>query len=281
MSDLLSITDLTMTIDDHHILKNVSIDVADGECVALVGESGSGKSMTAKTVLAMQPKRAHLTGNVAVNGIEVVDRPAKQIRTVRTEHVSMIYQNPRSGLNPMRRIGAFIVEGVVDAGSMNRTDAHAKAVELMKAVRLRDPDKLFDRYPHELSGGMLQRVMIVGALMNDPKLLLCDEPTTALDVTTQAEVIAILSELQQNRGLGMLFITHDLDLAASISSRTCVMYKGEIVEEGQSDTILEHPSHPYTSALINARPTLDGSRDVRLVSVAQRMAEVETQGVAA
>ncbi len=281
MSDLLSITDLSMTIGAAHILKKVTVTVGQGECVALVGESGSGKSMTAKTVLAMQPKRAVLSGSVTIAGTEVIGQSAKVIRGIRERQVSMIYQSPRPGMNPMRRVGAFVIESVVDSGLLNKADARAKAVDLMKAVRLRDPDKLFERYPHQLSGGMLQRIMIVGALMNDPKLMLCDEPTTALDVTTQAEVIAILRELQQSRGLGMLFITHDLDLAAAISTRTCVMYRGEVVETGDSHEILNRPTHEYTSALIRARPTLDGEKDVRLVSVAERMEAGKSQEAAA
>jgi ABC-type dipeptide/oligopeptide/nickel transport system ATPase component len=275
MSDLLSIRELSMRIGDAHILADVSLDVAAGECVALVGESGSGKSMTAKSVLGMQPAKAVVTGSLRVSGEEVIGARERTIRTIRQKRVSMIYQNPRPGINPLRPVGAYIIEGVVAMRAMNKSDARRKAVDLMRAVHLREPDQLFDRYPHQLSGGMLQRIMIVGALMTDPDLMLCDEPTTALDVTTQAEVISILGELQRSRGLGMLFITHDLDLAAAISSRTCVMYRGELVEQGESHAILNNPQHPYTAALIGARPTLDGPRGVRLVSVAERMAESE------
>ncbi|QEE62050.1 ABC transporter ATP-binding protein [Salinibacterium sp. dk2585] len=286
MSELLAIDNLHMRIGEAHILKDVSVTVAQGECVALVGESGSGKSMTARTVLGVQPPRAVMEGSVRMSGTELVGASRRVIQDVRQHRASMIYQNPRPGINPLRRVGAYIIEGVVNSGMMNKTDARTKAIDLMRAVRLKDPDSLFDRYPFQLSGGMLQRIMIVGALMNDPDLMLCDEPTTALDVTTQAEVIAILSDLQRSRGLGMLFITHDLDLAAAISSRAYVMYQGEIVETGSSTAILNHPEHPYTSALINARPTLAGPRDVRLVSVAERMAEaalleVAPKGIAA
>lgn len=274
MSELLTVRGLDMRIGDAQILSDVSLTVAAGECVALVGESGSGKSMTAKTVLGMQPAKAAVTGSLRVRGKEIIGARPRIVRAVRQQHASMIYQNPRPGINPLRPVGAYIVEGVVAGGTMNKTDARGKAVDLMRAVRLRDPDQLFDRYPYQLSGGMLQRIMIVGALMSDPDLMLCDEPTTALDVTTQAEVISILGELQRSRGLGMLFITHDLDLAAAISSRTCVMYRGEIVETGESHEILSHPRHPYTAALIAARPTLDSPRGTRLVSVAEQMSSI-------
>lgn len=281
MPELLRIDALTLRVDGTPIVSDVDLHVDRGECVALVGESGSGKSMTAKAILAIQPARVVVEGHLFVDGIDVITAGEAAIRRIRQRTAAMIYQNPRPGINPLRRVGAYIVEGVVHAGLMTRMDARTKAVELLRAVGLPKAEQLFYRYPFELSGGMLQRVMIVGALMSDPQLMLCDEPTTALDVTTQAEVIAILAELQRSRGLGMLFITHDLDLAAAISARTYVMYRGEIVETGDSQALLDHPTHPYTEALIQARPVLEGEPGQRLVTVAERMAAIGTKETAA
>jgi ABC-type dipeptide/oligopeptide/nickel transport system ATPase component len=254
------------------ILSDVSFSVDSGECVALVGESGSGKSMTTKCIIGAQPAGAVVQGSVHFDDLEVVGAGRQDLLRMRRNDAGMIYQDPRSGINPIQRIGDFLVEAVVTAGSMKAPAARARAVELLKAVRLRDPEELMRRYPFELSGGMLQRVMIVSALMPDPKLLLCDEPTTALDVTNQAEVVSILSSLQKARDLAMIFITHDLDLAAAISDRVCVMKDGRIVEVGTTEQVIRTPQHPYTRALLASRPTLGDDPSRRLPTISESLA---------
>ncbi|WP_329619511.1 ABC transporter ATP-binding protein [Streptomyces sp. NBC_01255] len=237
------------------VLDGVDLHVAAGETVALVGESGSGKSLTSRSALALLPPGAVTEGTVRVRGQDVLAMDTDQVRTLRTGTVSMIFQDPRAALNPLRRIGDFLTESVTLTKSMSQADATARAVELLQAVGL--DDSALRKYPGQVSGGMLQRVMIAAALMGDPALLLADEPTTALDVTTQAEVIALLAQLRERFGTGLLFVTHDLDLAAAISDRVYVMYAGRIAESGPAEALFARPRHPYTSALLASTPRLE------------------------
>ncbi len=248
------------------ILDRVSLRVDAGEVVALVGESGSGKSVTARAALGLFPDRALTGGNVRVEGEPLVAGAgaadaaavARAVREVRGAKASMIFQDPRAGINPVRRIGDFLTEALRLGRGWSRRQADARAVELLGAVGLPDPPRHLRQYPHELSGGMLQRVMIAGALAAEPRLLLCDEPTTALDVTTQAEILAVLGRLQRERGLGLLLITHDIDLAAATSDRIYVMYAGRIVETAAADELFTRPRHPYTLGLLGSSPSLEG-----------------------
>lgn len=240
------------------VLDGVDLHVAAGETVALVGESGSGKTLTSRSALNLLPSGAVVEGAVRVNGQDVLTMNADQVRALRTGTVAMIFQDPRAALNPLRRIGDFLTESVTLTRSMSRADAGARAVELLRAVGL-DASALH-KYPGQVSGGMLQRVMIAAALMGDPALLLADEPTTALDVTTQAEVIALLAEVRERFGTGLLFVTHDLDLAAAISDRVYVMYAGRIVESGPAKALFAEPRHPYTAALLASTPRLEAPR---------------------
>ncbi|MFE5914070.1 ABC transporter ATP-binding protein [Streptomyces wedmorensis] len=238
------------------VLDGVDLHVGAGETVALVGESGSGKTLTSRSALNLLPPGAVVEGAVRVRGEDVLTMNAEQLRGLRTGTVSMIFQDPRAALNPLRRIGDFLTESVTLTGGMSRADATARAVELLRAVGL--DESALRKYPGQVSGGMLQRVMIAAALMGDPALVLADEPTTALDVTTQAEVIALLAELRERFGTGLLFVTHDLDLAAAISDRVYVMYAGRIVESGPAEALFARPRHPYTSALLASTPRLEG-----------------------
>ncbi|MFD9845677.1 ABC transporter ATP-binding protein [Streptomyces parvus] len=237
------------------VLDGVDLHVAAGETVALVGESGSGKTLTSRSALNLLPPGAVVEGAVRVNGQDVLTMNAGQVRALRTGTVAMIFQDPRAALNPLRRIGDFLTESVTLTRSVSRADAGARAVELLRAVGL-DASALH-KYPGQVSGGMLQRVMIAAALMGDPALLLADEPTTALDVTTQAEVIALLAEVRERFGTGLLFVTHDLDLAAAIGDRVYVMYAGRIVESGPAKALFAGPRHPYTAALLASTPRLE------------------------
>lgn len=240
------------------VLDGVDLTVAAGETVALVGESGSGKSLTSRSALRLLPPGAVVEGTVRVGGEDVLAMDTARLRAVRAGTVAMVFQNPRAAVNPLRRIGDFLTESVTLTGTTGRTEAAARVVELLAAVGL--DASVLRKYPGQVSGGMLQRVAIAAALMGDPALLLADEPTTALDVTTQAEVIALLTALRERFGTGLLFVTHDLELAAAISDRVYVMYAGRIVETGPAEVLFSRPRHPYTAALLASTPRMEGPR---------------------
>ncbi|MFC0106316.1 ABC transporter ATP-binding protein [Kibdelosporangium aridum] len=247
---LLSIEDLNLSVSDHQILRGVSIEVAEGETVGLVGESGSGKSTTARAALRLVPDGAQMSGAVTVCGHDATDPMV--VREVRRTMAAMIFQEPRSVLNPVRRIGDSAAERLVQVHGMNKAEARKRITELFVEVGLKDTERLLRCYPHQLSGGMLQRVVIAAALSITPRLLLADEATSALDVTTQAEVLALLRRLQREREMGVLFITHDLHLAAAYCDRVYVMKEGSIVDHQKGGAIFVNPAHPYTKALAEA-----------------------------
>ncbi|MER6526295.1 ABC transporter ATP-binding protein [Streptomyces sp. NPDC001508] len=255
----LDITGLNLSLGTTPLLADVSVRVARGETVGLVGESGSGKSLTSRTALGMLPRGATATGDVRVAGLNVLTANRGALRELRRTRVSMIFQDPRSSINPVRRVGDYLTEALRARGT-SAVKATDRVLELLDQVGIRDPKGAMRRYPHEFSGGMLQRVMIAGALSVEPQMLLADEPTTALDVTTQAEVVTLLKRMQRTHGTGMLFVTHDLDLAAAICDRIYVMYAGRIVEEAASDRLFEAASHPYTKALLEASPSVHGEK---------------------
>ncbi|WP_167162309.1 ABC transporter ATP-binding protein [Streptomyces sp. MBT27] len=240
------------------VLDGVDLTVAAGETVALVGESGSGKTLTSRSVLRLLPPGATAEGVVEVAGEDVLAMNAVRLRALRTGTAAMIFQDPRAAINPLRRIGDFLTESLRLNTGTPAEEAERRAGEMLMAVGL-TPAAL-RRHPGQLSGGMLQRVMIAAALMGEPALLLADEATTALDVTTQAEVVALLGDLRDRFGTGLLFVTHDLGLAATISDRVYVMYAGRIVETGPADVLFARPRHPYTAALLAATPRLDAPR---------------------
>ncbi|NUR84779.1 MAG: ABC transporter ATP-binding protein, partial [Nonomuraea sp.] len=243
---LLEVEGLTIAAGGQRpILREVSLNVARGEIVGLVGESGSGKSTIARSVLRLLPSD-DISGQVRVQGDDVLTMDPAALRRLRSSRVAMIYQDPRSSLNPVRRIGDFLTERMIHTLGKTRAEARARALELLTAVGMRDPELRMKQYPHELSGGMLQRVVIAAALAADPALLLADEATSALDVTTQAETLALLRGIQAERELGMLFITHDLHLAASFCDRVYVLYAGTVVETSGARELFTTPRHPYT-----------------------------------
>ncbi len=237
------------------VLRDVSLTVRPGEAVGLVGESGSGKSMTARAIDRLLPRGAEVTGSIRFGSEDVNGLTGAALRQYR-DQVAMIFQDPRAHTNPVRRIGDFMTEALQANLAVPAAEARRRAVDMLAQVGIDDGAKRLRQYPHQMSGGMLQRVMIAAALLTKPRLLLADEPTTALDVTTQAEVMAILDGLRREFGLAMLFITHDLDLAAAICDRTAVMYAGQIVEIRASALLHDHPLHPYTAALAAARPDI-------------------------
>ncbi len=268
MTELLDISRLRLSIADTLIIADVSLTVAAGEAVGVVGESGSGKSMTMRSVLRMLPHRAEVDGAISYRGRPVYGMSARELRTWRSQQIAMVYQDPRAHINPVHTIGDFLTEVLRrDTGRRGAEDA---AVGLLRQVGIPDAARRMRQYPHQLSGGLLQRVMIASAMLVRPELLIADEPTTALDVTTQQEVMAILDEQRRDRNLAMIFITHDLDLAVAVTDRIAVMYAGRIVETGPSATMHEAARHPYTAALLAARPSITTRR--RLWSIPGRPA---------
>jgi oligopeptide/dipeptide ABC transporter ATP-binding protein len=249
------------------VLYDVSLAIGEGEAVGLVGESGSGKSMTARAVARLLPRGAQTSGAIRFAGEDVLELGGGALRRYR-ERVVMIFQDPRAHVNPVRRIGDFMTEGLRQH-DVPRDEAARRSVAALRDVGIDDGARRLEQYPHELSGGLLQRVMIATMLLGEPRLVLADEPTTALDVTTQAEVMAILDELRRERGLALLFITHDLELAAAVCDRTAVMYAGQIVETRVSSLLDRDPLHPYTAALAAARPDI-GSTAPRLAAIPGR-----------
>ena len=234
----------------------VSFDIAKGETVALVGESGSGKSVTALSILKLLPYPAasHPSGAIHFKGENLIDEDERDLRRVRGNDIAMIFQEPMTSLNPLHTIERQIGEILSVHRGMNSTKARERTLEMLHQVGIREPERRLGAYPHQLSGGQRQRVMIAMALANDPELLIADEPTTALDVTVQAQILELLEELQRERGMAMLFITHDLGVVRKIADRTCVMQGGKIVEQGPTEDVYTNPRHDYTKLLLTAEP---------------------------
>jgi len=272
VSALLEVSDLTVTLKmdagPREVITGTSLTIAEGEAMGLVGESGSGKSMTAKAIARLLPKGATTEGSVTFDGTDVLALEGDALLKHRAQ-VAVVFQDPRAHINPVRRIDDFMTESLRILDDVPKDKARAKAADALEEVGIDDPAKRLRQFPHELSGGMLQRVMIATALLSEPRLLLADECTTALDVTTQAEVMAILDDLRRDRGLSMLFITHDLELAGAVCDRTCVMYAGQIVETRAAHLLHADPLHPYSAALVQARPDISSTSD-RLVAIPGR-----------
>ncbi|MGN6536282.1 MAG: ABC transporter ATP-binding protein [Mesorhizobium sp.] len=235
---------------------HVSFDIAKGETLALVGESGSGKSVSALSVLKLlpYPPASHPSGEIRFDGKDLMALGEKDLRQVRGNKITMIFQEPMTSLNPLHTIEQQIVEVLSLHQGMRDEQARARTLELLNEVGIREPEKRLGAYPHQLSGGQRQRVMIAMALANEPELLIADEPTTALDVTVQAQILELLARLKQKNGMSMLFITHDLGIVRKIADRVCVMTKGKIVETGPTKEIFDNPKHEYTRHLLAAEP---------------------------
>jgi oligopeptide/dipeptide ABC transporter ATP-binding protein len=254
---LLEVAGLSVLLDTNGtrraVLRDVSLTVRPGEALGLVGESGAGKTMTARAIGRLLPSGAQVQGTIRFGGTDVAGLTGAGLRAYRAQAV-MIFQDPRAHINPVRRVGDFMTEALRTNRRVPAAEARRRAAGMLARVGIEDGARRLRQYPHQMSGGMLQRVMIAAALLTEPRLLLADEPTTALDVVTQSEVMAILDRLRQEFGLAMLFITHDLDLAAAICDRTVVMYAGQVVEVRTSALLHDDPLHPYTAALAAARP---------------------------
>ncbi|MBZ3691800.1 ABC transporter ATP-binding protein [Phyllobacterium calauticae] len=259
-SPLLSVRDLSVAFTQNGrqsiAVDHISFDIAQGETVALVGESGSGKSVSALSILKLlpYPPASHPSGQILFNGQDLLDSDENDLRRVRGNDITMIFQEPMTSLNPLHTIEKQIVEVLKLHQGMADKPARQRTLALLHEVGIREPEKRLDAYPHQLSGGQRQRVMIAMALANKPKLLIADEPTTALDVTVQAQILQLLADLKKAQGMSMLFITHDLGIVRKIADRVCVMTKGKIVETGPTRQIFDNPQHEYTRHLLAAEP---------------------------
>jgi oligopeptide/dipeptide ABC transporter ATP-binding protein len=251
------------------VLVDVSLSLGEGETLGLVGESGSGKSMTIKAIARLLPRGATVSGSIRFDGEDVLAMDSGRLRAYRTSGIANVFQDPRAAINPVRTVGDFMTEAMIRVLGRPAAEARRRAVELLAEVGIEDGERRLRQYPHQLSGGLLQRAMIAAALAMEPRLLLADEPTTALDVTTQSEVMAIVDELRRRRRMALLFVTHDLDLASAVCDRTAVMYAGSIVAEQPSATLHDDPLHPYAAALIRARPSAEGRME-RLQAISGR-----------
>jgi len=264
MAFLLNIENLSVNFvtqgETTQAVKNVTLKVSAGEILALVGESGSGKSVTALSVLQLLPKppAQFASGQIFFNDgnktVDLLSLHYKSLQQIRGNRIAMIFQEPMTSLNPVINCGSQVMEVLLQHKKINTSRAKAKTIEWFEKVKLPDPQKMFDRYPHQLSGGQKQRVMIAMAMCCEPALLICDEPTTALDVTVQKAILQLIKDLQQETGMGVLFISHDLGVVAEIAYRVAIMYQGEIVEQNHAKPIFENPQHNYTKALIACRP---------------------------
>ena len=234
-----------------------SLQIAAGECIGIVGESGAGKSQSFLAVMGLLPANARVSGSARLGERELLAADDALLNGVRGAELAMIFQDPMTSLTPHMRIGEQIAESIIRHRGLSRAAARARALDLLRLVQVTDAERRLDQYPHELSGGMRQRVMIAIALACDPQMLIADEPTTALDVTIQAQILALLAELKRERGMSMVVITHDLGVVAGVADRVAVMYGGRVVEQGTVEEVLLAPRHPYTRALLASMPRID------------------------
>jgi peptide/nickel transport system ATP-binding protein len=241
---------------------DISFQVREGEILGVVGESGCGKSVMSQSIMRLFDEKytAEYEGEILLNGKSLLDLPMSQMQKIRGNDLSMIFQDPLSSLNPVYTIGDQIQESILLHQKVTKKEARTKAIEMLRLTGIPAPEKRVDEYPHQLSGGMQQRVMIAMALACQPKVLIADEPTTALDVTIQAQILDLMLDLNQKLGMGVIFITHDLGVVSEICSRVIVMYLGQVVEETDADSLFSKPLHPYTKGLMKSIPQMDGDR---------------------
>jgi oligopeptide/dipeptide ABC transporter ATP-binding protein len=258
VGDLLDVSNLRVSFSTAYgelrAVDGVDLHVARGEMVALAGESGSGKSALARALVGLLPRNSAVSGSIRFEGAELTTKSERQLRRYRGAQLAMVFQDPMRSLNPLMPAGAQIVEAIRFHRPCSGREARARATELLRLVRISEAERRFDAYPHQLSGGMRQRVMIAVALAGQPKLLIADEPTTALDVTTQAAIMQLIGELRRELGMAVLLITHDLNLAARYADRICVMYGGKILEEARWEQVFAGLRVPYARSLIDAIP---------------------------
>ena len=274
MADVLKIENLHVSFDTYagevHAVRGVSLHVGEGEVLAIVGESGCGKSVTAQTIMKLNPMPpARIKeGSIDLCGEDIVAANEKKMQDIRGRLVSMIFQDPMTCLNPTMKVGKQLTEAICQHRKLSKDEAKKEAVRLLEMVQIPNAAERAEQYPHEFSGGMRQRAMIAMAMSCEPKLLIADEPTTALDVTIQAQIMQLMAKVREETGTAIILITHDLGVVANLADRVAVMYAGKIVETGTAEDIFYRPKHPYTHALLKSLPTVETSREEKLVSIA-------------
>jgi peptide/nickel transport system ATP-binding protein len=268
VAPLLEVDHLSIYFRDQAVVRDLSFSVRQGEVLGLVGESGSGKSLTSLSILRLLDGAARVEGTIRFQGENLLALKPEQMRHYRGRKIAMIFQEPMTALNPVMPVGRQIAEAIeTHQPELGRTQVRDAVVKAMAAVAIAEPELRMRDYPHQFSGGQRQRLLIAMALVNQPLLLIADEPTTALDVTVQAQILLLLKELQQRNGLGMLFISHDLAVVAQVADRVAVMRKGTLLETGTRDQVFLHPRHAYTRSLLGAVPTLTTDRDQPLATL--------------
>jgi peptide/nickel transport system ATP-binding protein len=272
---LLEVKDLKVSFPTEdgvvHAVDGISYSIDEGATLGIVGESGSGKSVSSLTTLGLTRKQgAHIEGQMMFQGADLITMSDKDLRKIRGNEIAMIFQDPLSSLHPFYKVGKQLMEAVQVHRDVSKSAARDRAIDLLELVGIPDPHRRVDQFPHEFSGGMRQRVMIAMALANEPKLLIADEPTTALDVTVQAQILALLEDLQKRLGMAIIIITHDLGVVAEIADQIAVMYAGRIVERAPTERIFANPQHPYTWGLLKSIPRLDSARGEELVPISGR-----------
>ncbi len=271
---LLEVSHLSVAFDGHTVVDDVSYTLQRGRTLGIVGESGSGKSVSTLALMGLLPKNASVSGSAMLDSAELLTLDEEGFRGIRGKRISMIFQEPMTSLNPVHKCGAQVVEMLQQHESISDKEARERVIALFNEVLLPRPEKIFDSYPHEISGGQKQRVMIAMALVNNPDILIADEPTTALDVTVQKTILNLLRQLQEKHGTSIIFITHDLGVIAQVADDIMVMYRGKVVEHGSAKQILHSPQEPYTQGLLACRPPLD-SKPRRLPTVEEYLEGVK------
>ena len=267
---LLCLKDFTLSFNENgrllNAVKDISMEIGKSEMVALIGESGCGKSATALSLMGLGNESAICSGHIYFEGDDIIGYDERRWNRIRGKHISMIFQEPSEALNPLLRVGSQIMEMLLLHQDLDRKDAKKRVLEMLESVELADVERIYRSYPHQLSGGQKQRIMIAMALINNPSLLIADEPTTALDVTIQAEIIELIKRMNKEKGTAVLLISHNLSLVKGLTRRSYIMYSGTIVESGETEEILSSPIHPYTRGLIASIPDA-GNRGKKLYSI--------------
>ena len=273
MENLVEIEDLHVSFTTYggavKAVRGISLAMKPGECLAVVGESGCGKSVTAQTLLRLIPSPpAQISGRIRFEGQDLLALPERRMKTIRGGQIGMIFQDPMTSLNPTMQLGKQITEGLrVHHPDLSKAETKRRAIEVLEQVGIPEPERQLKRYAYELSGGMRQRVVIAMAIVCKPLLLIADEPTTALDVTTQAQILELIQQLRKETGMAIMLITHDMGVVSHMADRIAVFYAGQVVEEGPSEAVFHRPAHPYTVALLRSRPRLDLDRSQSLLSI--------------